>query len=90
MVFPLQQWLQKRSSMLRYTHIACRVVPNIVQGKCAQANKGAVIRLATQTIVCQRVKCQDVRMPRSANEFASMSRRDGTKKQSNYIHLCNK
>lgn len=77
--------------MLRYTHIACRVVPNIVQGKCAQANEGAVKRLATQIIACQRVKCQDVRMPLfSANEFASMSRRDGTKKQSNYIHLCNK
>jgi len=24
-VFPLQQWLQEGASMLRYTHIACRV-----------------------------------------------------------------
>jgi hypothetical protein len=34
MAFPLQQWLQKRASILHYTYIACFVLSRNISGPC--------------------------------------------------------
>ena len=43
--FPLQHWLHKCASMLRYTHIACVVVIVTVRQQCAILNVGSLTKV---------------------------------------------
>jgi len=46
--FPLQQWLQERASVLRYTYIACLVIVDVT-------NSGTLIKKRTFTLLSHSV-----------------------------------